>query len=124
MRHPRFPRRLTILAMTLLAMALSSIAPAVAGPPWAWAIQVLDARDQATVHPVIQDMLANDPVGTRREWHSPSGKNGYVYLDSGGEQAGSSEASVRITRETNGAEARLFVFRYRKDPKMGWGVIG
>jgi hypothetical protein len=99
-------------------------APLTAGEPWAWAVQLLDGQDLATLHPLIEALLKDDAVGTRLAWHSPSGKAGNIYLESGGELAGLSEATVRITTETKGHETRLIVFRYRKDPEMGWGLVG
>lgn len=118
-------RRLSVFRC-LLGMTVSPapLATAAAEQPWAWATQALDRRDLATLHLLIQTLLKNAPVGTGHPWHSASGKNGFVYLEAGGDRAGSREARVRITRTANGRETPLYVFRYRKDPTKGWAVAG
>ena len=120
MRIIRLAGPLIVLA-TLFAPLASANA---AEKPWAWATQDLDEKDLAALHPIIRQLLEDDPVGTRRAWQSASGKSGFVYLDKGGQLAGSTEGTVRITKEAAGREMRLFVFRYRKDPEMGWAIVG
>ncbi|WP_404710395.1 hypothetical protein [Sphingomonas sp. MMS24-J13] len=111
------------VAALAAAFSFSSAAPC-AETPWAWAVRVLDSQDLATLHPLIQELLQVHTVGTALAWKSPSGKSGFVHLDSGGDQAGSADGTVRITKGTAGHEKQLFVFRYHKDPEMGWAIVG
>ncbi|WP_454887566.1 hypothetical protein [Sphingomonas oryzagri] len=106
------------------AVALGA-APVLAQLPWSWASDGFDRSEYDVLHPLIQAMLRNSPVGEVQSWHSPSGRTGKVYLVSGGDQAHSTEAVVRITIIGHDRrENPLFTFRYRKDAKEGWRTVG
>ena len=91
---------------------------------WDWARHCFKAADLDVLHPIIQQLLKQAAVGTRQPWCSTTGREGYVYLLAGGERAGATTATVRITTVDHGKERVQFVFRYRKDPARGWGIVG
>lgn len=103
-------------------MVLSSPAPAEAA--WDWALHCFKKPDIDVLHGIIARMLKDASVGSRQPWCSTTGKQGFVYLVSGGEKAGSDIAVVRITKTDGKVERTWFVFRYRKDPVRGWGIVG
>lgn len=111
-----------IISATMISMTAS---PSLAQLPWAWATNDFDKSEYDTLHPLIQSMLRDSVVGDVRPWHSASGREGRVYLVSGGDQAHSTDAEVRITIiGEGGRENRLFTFKYRKDVKKGWNTVG
>jgi hypothetical protein len=120
MSHSRIYGCLIALA-TSLGPIMSAV---VAESPRAWAIQILNQQDLDTLHPLISMLLEDDAVGTSHPWQSLSGKSGFVFLDAGGDQAGSNEATVRITRTVHDKEVPLCTFRYRKGQATGWVMVG
>lgn len=107
----------------LLAVALA-LPPVPAAASWDWALHCFKKPDIDVLHALIQTMLRKAPVGARAPWCSTTGRQGFVYLVSGGDMAGMTTATVRITTIEAGKERQRFVFRYRKDPARGWGVVG
>lgn len=112
---------------TLLALGVNG--PGWIGQPaqassWDWALHCFEKPDLDVLHGIVQQMLKTAPVGARQEWCSTSGRRGFVYLVAGGDMAGMTTATVRITLSENGVERPWFVFRYRKDPSRGWGIVG
>ena len=111
-----------VVAITGAAGAIWSPAPAQAA--WDWTRHCFKKADVDVLHGLVAKMLKEAPVGSRQSWCSTTGRQGFVYLVSGGEKAGAETATIRITTLDGRAERQWFVFRYRKDPVRGWGIVG
>jgi len=111
-----------LATVSAAAIVLSRGAPAEAA--WDWARHCFKKADIDVLHGVIAQMLKDAPAGSRQPWCSTTGRQGFVYLVSGGEKAGSDTAVVRITKVDAKAERTWFVFHYRKVPSRGWGIVG
>jgi hypothetical protein len=121
--------RIGVLKSAVMAAAvllpLNGPASAQLLPAWSTMCDNFSKSDFDVLHPLIQKMLHEDGAGASRPWTSQSGRSGAIHLISGGENAGSDQAVVRITTIRKGRERTLFTFKYRKDPKRGyWGVVG
>lgn len=112
------------MLVALLLVAGPFCAPASAEAGWDWALHCFKKPDIDVLHGLIQQMLKTASVGSRQPWCSTTGKRGFVYLVSGGDQAGAATATVRITVLEGDAERPWFVFRYGKDAVRGWGIVG
>jgi len=120
--------RYAALSLSIL-VALGASSPGPIGQPvqassWDWALHCFAKPDLDVLHAIVQQMLKNAPVGARQAWCSTSGKQGFVYLLAGGDAARMDTATIRITLAEGGAERQWFLFRYRKDPSRGWGIVG
>jgi len=116
----------TALAAIMIAMALGlgSVRPSPALADWQWARHCVKKADLDVLQPLIQQMLKHAAVGSRQPWCSATGRQGFVHLVAGGELAGATTATIRITLAKTGGEKSWLVFLYRKDPVRGWGVVG
>src|SRR6187402_1777758 len=98
MNGTRIHYAVTALAALAATAGMSLWRPAPAQAAWDWALRCFSKQDIDVLHPLIQKMLHEDPVGARRPWCSASGRRGYIYLLAGGERAGTVTATVKITR--------------------------
>ena len=122
----RICRRRCALAITLAALAgsLSFWHAPPATAQWEWTERCFKKADLDVLQPLIQHLLREARPGTSVPWCSTTGREGHVFLVEGGEQAGKTTATIRITIKHAKHEQDWFVFRYRHDPARGWGIVG
>ena len=107
-----------------MIVGVGTLRPPPAKADWEWAQRCVKKADLDVLQPLIQQMLKHATVGSSQPWCSTTGRQGFVHLVAGGERAGATTATIRITLTKTGGEKSWLVFLYRKDPARGWGVIG
>jgi len=120
MRWIRCPAYVVVFALAVAA----GWTPSTAAPLWECGANCVKKPDLEALQPVIQKLLRDARPGDQAPWRSSSGRSGNVHLVEGGEQVKETTAKVRITVAQGKSERDWFTFRYRRDPKRGWGVVG